>query len=43
MMGRTGIGNSQVEVVHVTIKVLRLTSKQVVMFKKNLSNLILGP
>jgi urea-proton symporter len=27
MMGRTGIGNSQVEVGHVTSKVLRLTSK----------------
>ena len=33
MMGRTGIGNSQVEVGHVTTKVLRLTSKPVVMFK----------
>ena len=33
VMGRTGIGNSQVEVGHVTIKVLRLTSKPVVMFK----------
>jgi urea-proton symporter len=33
MMGRTGIGNSQVEVGHVTIKVLRLTSKPVVMYK----------
>ena len=43
VMGRTGIGNSQVEVGHVTIKVLRLTSKPVVMFKENLSNLILGP
>lgn len=31
--GRTGIGNSQVEVGHVIIKVLRLTSKPVVMFK----------
>ena len=33
VMGRTGIGNSQVEVGHVTIKVLRLTSKPVVMYK----------
>jgi len=33
MMGRTGISNSQEEVGHVTIKVLRLTSKPVVMFK----------
>jgi nucleotide-binding universal stress UspA family protein len=33
MMGRTGIGNSQVELGHVTTKVLRLTSKPVVMFK----------
>jgi urea-proton symporter len=33
MMGRTGIGNSQVEVGHVTTKVLRLTSKPVVIFK----------
>jgi nucleotide-binding universal stress UspA family protein len=33
MMGRTGIGNSQVEVGHVTSKVLRLTSKPVLMYK----------
>jgi SSS family transporter len=33
MMGRTGIGNSQVEVGHVTSKVIRLTSKPVLMYK----------
>jgi nucleotide-binding universal stress UspA family protein len=33
MMGRTGIGNSQVEVGHVTSKVLRLTSKPVLMYR----------
>jgi nucleotide-binding universal stress UspA family protein len=33
MMGRTGIGNSQVEVGHVTNKVLRLTSRPEVMFR----------